>query len=79
MHFAPRASAMAGEPVAVVHYDHLASTGVKVDDVVAFYLHGTSAQRADFLRRLATAATTAADELVPRVEVEGVPGLAVGA
>lgn len=48
------------------------------DDPNAYglFINGTEAQRADFLRRLAAAASDAADGLVPRVEVVGVPALA---
>ena len=73
------ADAHAAESVAVVHFTDLDQIALRVDGYSVLTAKGSPAQRADFLRRLATAATTAADELVPRVEVEGVPGLAVGA
>jgi len=73
------ADAHAVESVAIAHFADLDQIALRVDGRSVLTAKGSPAQRADFLRRLATEATRAADELVPRLEVEGVPGLAVGA
>ena len=72
----PHADAHAPVSVRPGLIDNSASV-LEVDHQTALYVHGTEAQRADFLRRLARVAEHAADELCPRIEVDGVPSLAV--